>query len=47
MSTISGVAADVRQLMTRADALARGCEMLAAQTQDEVTRATLARAAGG
>jgi CDGSH-type Zn-finger protein/truncated hemoglobin YjbI/ferredoxin len=46
LSTISGVADDVRQLAARADALGRRCETLAAQAQDEATRATLARAAG-
>jgi CDGSH-type Zn-finger protein/truncated hemoglobin YjbI/ferredoxin len=46
MSIISGIAADARQLMARADALGRHCETLAADAQDEATRATLARAAG-
>ena len=46
MSIISGVAADVRQLMARADALGRRCETLAGQARDDATRATLARAAG-
>ncbi|HZV75863.1 MAG TPA: CDGSH iron-sulfur domain-containing protein [Conexibacter sp.] len=46
MSGIAGVAADARELAGRADALGLQCEALAASTQDEATRATLARAAG-
>jgi CDGSH-type Zn-finger protein/truncated hemoglobin YjbI len=46
MSTISGVAADVRRLTARADALGRHCETVAGDTTNEATRATLARAAG-
>ena len=46
MSTISGIAADVRRLTARADALGRQCETLAGLAQDEATRATLARTSG-
>ena len=46
MSTISGIAAAVRRLTARADALGRQCETLAGLAQDEATRATLARTSG-
>ena len=45
MSAISGVASDARELAARADALRAQCEAGAASTQDEATRATLARVA--
>ena len=46
MSTISGIAAAVRRLTARADALGRQCETLAGLAQDEASRATLARTSG-
>ena len=45
MSAITGVAGDARELTARADGLRARCEALAASTQDEATRATLARVA--
>jgi CDGSH-type Zn-finger protein/truncated hemoglobin YjbI/ferredoxin len=46
MSAITGVASDASGLAGRADALRAQCEALAASTQDEASRATLARVAG-
>jgi CDGSH-type Zn-finger protein/truncated hemoglobin YjbI/ferredoxin len=46
MSAFTGVAAEARELTARADALRAQCEALAASTQDEASRATLARVAG-
>ena len=46
MSAITGVAGDARELIARADGLRAQCEALAGSTQDEATRATLARVAG-
>jgi CDGSH-type Zn-finger protein/truncated hemoglobin YjbI/ferredoxin len=46
MSAISGVAQDARSLAARADALRARCESLAAESQDDATRATLSRSAG-
>ncbi len=46
MSAITGVADDARELTARADGVRTRCEALAASTQDEATRATLARVAG-
>jgi CDGSH-type Zn-finger protein/truncated hemoglobin YjbI/ferredoxin len=45
MSAITGVAAEAGKLTTRADALRAKCEALAGSTQDEASRATLARVA--
>jgi CDGSH-type Zn-finger protein/truncated hemoglobin YjbI/ferredoxin len=46
MSAITGVAAEARELTARADVLRAQCEALAASTESETSRATLARAAG-
>ncbi len=46
MSAIAGVGAEARELTARADALRGQCEALAASTEDETSRATLARVAG-
>jgi CDGSH-type Zn-finger protein/truncated hemoglobin YjbI len=46
MNAITGVAAEARELTARANALRAQCEALAASTQDEASRATLARVAG-
>jgi CDGSH-type Zn-finger protein/truncated hemoglobin YjbI len=46
MSAITGVVGEARELTARADGLRAQCEALAASTQDEATRATLARVAG-
>jgi CDGSH-type Zn-finger protein len=46
MSSITGVAAEARELTARADVLRAQCEALAASTEDETSRATLARVAG-
>ena len=45
MSSISGVAADARQLAGQAGGLARGAEALASSASDEQVRASLARTA--
>ena len=45
MSAITGVAAEAGKLTAHADALRAKCEALAGSTQDEASRATLARAA--
>ncbi len=45
MSAITGVADAARELTARADGLRTQCEALATSTQDEATRATLARVA--